>query len=214
MAFDNASGTTYDLTNGKVNPMACQPHSVPTHGGTFILHNRIDFTNSIAPTITDAVANTLKILKVPKGTTITKLRFHAVRGKTAPTHAYAHKSGSALGASAGKSATMDVGSIVYKSASQSASSAVTTANTFMSVEAITKATGAVATLSPTAAASTPFTDYVTVDDTTAATAPYTFQYGGFVTMGVTDSTGSSTSNINGAFTGVMDVVAECYHLPE
>jgi len=206
--FTTTGGTTYDLTDTSVNPDAV-PVATPREGG-FVLRNRINFSSVTAPTATNRVANVLRLLKVPKRTVIRELRFHAIRGQTAPTHGFS--SASSLGSSAGSGATLNVGGVWYMDASQTASSAATDTDA-LADHVITKKTGVAAGM-PTLSASTPVLDYTSQSDGNAPTLPFTFPYGGWITMGIEDSTGSSASSVSAKMSGVLEVRAVCDYIPE
>lgn len=206
--FINSSNTTYDLTDTDINPGAVN-QATPREGG-FILRNRMDFDNITAPTcITGKIANVLKILKVPKRTVIREVRFHAIRGKTAPTHSITK--GSSAASSAASGAVMGVGGIWYTDASQTASSAVTDVDA-LADHAITKSTGVCAGM-PTLGSSAEMTDYTKQSDTSAPVLPFTFPYGGWLTMGIVAG-GANASDLTGAFAGTLEVRAVCDYIPE
>lgn len=206
--FTTTGNTTYDLTDNTVNAIAVEP-ATPREGG-FVLRNRINFANVTAPTATSRVANVLRILKIPKGTVIRELRFHAVRGTTAPTHAFS--SASSLSASDGSGATLNVGTVTYMSTSQSASSASTDTDA-LADHAITKKTGVAAGM-PTLSSSTALTDYTSQSDSGSPTLPFTFPFGGWIQMGIANSTGSSASSVSAKMAGTLEIRAVCDYLGE
>lgn len=192
-------GTTYDLTNPAVNPKA-KPKAHPING-VAVLTNEIDWTALALLTSSAKKVNLFKILEIPKNCHIRDLRFMAKPGATAPTHAYV---GASLTSSAGKSATMNVGLLWYKSASLASTIADTDA---FADHAITKKTGAVASC-PTIVASTPWTQSIKQSDTSAPLEPITLPYGGFVTMGIPASVGASASTVTSSkFSGTLVVQA-------
>ncbi len=207
--FIISGGTTYDLTDPATNPLAPPMASVREQG--FVLRNRINFSAITVPTATARIANVLRLLKVPKGTVMRELRFHAIRGATAPTHAFS--SASSLSASDGSGATLNVGLVIHTDASQTASSDVTDTDA-LADHAITKKTGASAGMPTHSSASLAMTDYTSQSDTAGPTLPYTFQYGGWITMGIENSTGSSASSVSAAMVGTLEVRAVCDLLPE
>ena len=207
--FINSSNTTYDLTDPDVNSGAVN-QATPREGG-FVLRNRMNFTNITAPTcIAGKIANVLKILKVPKRTVIRELRFHAIRGATAPTHGITL--GSSAASSAASGATMGVGGIWYTDASQTASSAVTDVDA-LADHAITKSTGVCAGMPTLDASGVIMTDYTEQSDTVAPVLPFTFPYGGWIQMGIVAG-GNNASDLTGAFAGTLEVRAVCDYIPE
>lgn len=201
--FTITGATTYDLTDTDTNPNAVA-QATPREGG-FVLRNRINFGNVTAPTATDRVANILKLLKVPKGTIIREFRFHAVPGETVPSHAFSSQSTSG----AGSGATLNVGAVWYQSASQSSTTVDTDA---FADHAITVKTGVAAGM-PAFSTSAEMTTYTSQSDSSAPTLPFTFPYGGYITMGIEDSTGSSASSVDAAMAGVLEVRAVCDYMP-
>jgi len=204
-----SGAVTYDLTDPDTNPNAA-PIATPQESG-FVLRNRIDFSAVTAPTCTGVgvttVRNVLKFLKVPDGTVVRELRFHAIRGETAPTHAIASMTSSDLSA-----ATLSVGIAVYQSASHT--------STFTDVDAVadhalTHTTGAITGASPTLGSSTEFTDYLTQSDASAPIMPWTFPYGGYfqMTLAAAASNLTDSSAYDGAFAGVLEVRAVCDYIP-
>ena len=203
--FITTGGVTYDLTDTSVNPQAKTEHT-PVPGG-FTLKNKINFSAVTAPTVTNKVANTLKILTVPKGAIITTARLHDVPGTTVLAHKWTDASGSALSSSDGSGATLSMGFVWYKSASHSSTVADVDA---LADHAITKKTGLMAGV-PTFSASTPMTNYINISDTSSPTLPFTFPYGGYMTWNVTHSTGASASSVYGVFTGTVEVRCDCQY---
>jgi len=212
--FTTTGATTYDLTSTSVNPNAA-PVATPREGG-FVLRNRIDFDEVTAPTATARVANILKILNVPKRTVVRAVRFHAIRGETAPTHAYSSASTHASSDASG--ATMGVGGVWYQSASQSSTTTDTDALADHALSAVSSSAGSATGGSiagfPTLSSSAEMTDYTSQSDSASPTLPFTFPYGGYLTMGITNSTGSSASSVSGKFSGVLEVRALCDYIPE
>jgi len=203
--FTITGATTYDLTDTDTNPSAVA-QATPREGG-FVLRNRINFGNVTAPTATSRVANILKLLKVPKGTVIREFRFHAVPGETAPSHAFS--SAASLSASDGDGATLNVGAVWYQSASMSSTTIDTDA---FADHVITKKTGVAAGM-PALSTSAEMTGYTSQSDSTSPTLPFTFPYGGYITMGIEDSTGSSASSVSAKMAGVLEVRAVCDYMP-
>ena len=207
-SFLTIGATTYDLTDPDTNPNAA-PIATPQEAG-FVLRNRIDFDEVTAPTCiasgVTTIRNVLKILEVPDGTVVRELRFHAIRGETAPTHAM-----SSTSTSSASGAFMNVGVTHYTSASHT--STVTDVDA-VADHTITKATGACAGM-PTLASNGELTDYVAQSDTSAPVLPFTFPYGGYLQMSIVGaSTLASSAAIDGAFVGVLEVRAVCDYIPE
>lgn len=218
MAFTTtwASVTKYDLTSATVNPQA-YAQATPRMGG-FTLQNRVDFDTVTAPTLTKAVANVLKVIKIPPRTIVNKVSFCVPPGATTVAHKYTDASGSALAASsAGKSAVLNVGYINFKTlAAYQASSATSQVYDVDDLAdlTVTKKTGVIAASSalPAWSASSQSTAIVSMSDTSAPVYPHIFPYGGWLALQV--GGGASVSSIYGQLTGDLHVVMNCDYMPE
>ncbi len=62
-SFTSSGAVTYDLTNISTNDIAA-PIATAREGG-FTMRNRINWGEVTAPTLTNAVMNVLKVLRVP-----------------------------------------------------------------------------------------------------------------------------------------------------
>jgi hypothetical protein len=186
-------------------------YTTPEELREFVIRNQIDWTNDVGssrPTI-DAnagassvgVANIFQVLRIPDRTIVHEL----VLGCPTAT-VCAHT----ITGSTGSGCLLNFAATAYKSASHS--SVVTDLDGFGTL-AVTKSTGAIASL-PTVSASTPWTASKKVATLSNATQPCWFPYGGFVEMQF--SAGASTSGItaDGAFTGALEIQALCTHIPE
>ena len=109
VSFVASSATTYNLTSVATNVNAA-PEATPREGG-FTMRNRINFANVTAPTLTNKVMNTLRLLKVPNRTVVTGIYLIAPKGTAGVTHATNSKSV--------ESATVGIGATIYRSASHS-----------------------------------------------------------------------------------------------
>ena len=207
-SFLSAGATTYDLTDPNTNPNASAV-TTPVEGG-FVLRNRIDFDEVTAPTCfgsgVTTIRNVLKLLEVPDRTVVRELRFHAIRGETAPTHAM-----SSTSTSSASGALMNIGTTHYTSASHT--STVTDVDAIAD-HAITKATGVCAGM-PTLASNGELTDYVAQSDTSAPVLPFTFPYGGYLQASIVGaSTLADSAAVDGGFVGVLEIRAVCDYIPE
>jgi len=218
VSFTAAGATTYDLTSVSVNPDAAA-EVTPREGG-HVARNRINFGNVTAPTLTNKVMNVLKVLKVPNRTVVTGLFLIAPKGTAGVTHNTNSKVVS--------SATAGVGFIAYKSASHS--SASTDSDGFAKA---TLAKSKIHTSSVLALPGDPETSPKAAIRHVAAgiaganqgwadgggdqqTGLY-FPYGGYVTFQVLAGKGASgvaASSLDGAFSGVLEVAARGFKVPE
>lgn len=211
-----ASVTKYDLTDTTVNTQAYS-QATPRQGG-FTLQNRVDFDTTTCPTATKGVANVLKVVRIPPRTIVNRVSFCVPPGATDVAHKYTDASGSALsGASDGKSVTLGVGYIQYKTLAayqaSSATSQVYDVDDLCDL-AITKKTGVVTTATqlPQWTASSMSQAAVSMSDTSAPKYPHIFPYGGWLAIQL--SAGASASSVYGQLTGDLHVVMNCDYMPE
>ena len=220
VSFVASSATTYDLTSTTVNDGAVA-EITPREGG-FVARNRINFANVTAATLTDMVMNVLKILKVPARSIITDVYLIGPRGTAGVTHN--------CNSDTVTSATAGIGFIAFKSASQSATSASTDADGF-ALATLTKSkihTSSVLSL-PTDPETTPkgSVRHIATDIAGAAQgwadgggdqqAGIHFPYGGYVTFQVLagkGASGTAASSLDGDFSGVLEVAATGWKVPE
>jgi len=218
VSFVASSASTYDLTSVTVNPDAVN-EATPRPGG-FVARNRINFGNVTAPTLTNKVMNVLKLLKVPERTVVDGVYLIAPRGTAGVTHNCNSKSVS--------SATAGLGFIAYKSASL--------ASTSTDADGLGKATlekSKIHTSSVLALPGDPETSpkaSVRYVATGIAGANHGwadgggdqqhgmhFPYGGYITFQVLGGKGASgvaASSLDGAFSGVLEVAATGWRVPE
>lgn len=211
MAFDLASGSTFDLQSVAYNPDASNIATPREEGFTLI--NRINWSNakSSANLTADGSgnANILRILTVPKRTLIRALSFGVVPGSNATAHAFTSGGTSAGGSNATK---FQVGIQAWHNASQS--TIKTLGSGFKTTIAVAKNTGAITGLFGTVSGSTPWTQAVNVGASSMYKAN-AFPFGGFVTMNITDSTGSSASDMtNAILSGTLEIKAQAEYMPE
>jgi len=212
-----ASVSKYDLTDTAVNPQAYE-QSTPRQGG-FTLQNRIDFDSVTAPTATKAVANILKLIKIPPRTLVHRVNFCVPPGATDMAHKYTDGSGSALSAaSAGKSNFLNVGYIWFKSRSAYNASTLVASSVVQDVDAVcdlvlTKKTGAVTTATELPQTSATHPEYGAINEyDTSASPPDIFPYGGWLVAQL--HTGASASSVYGQLTGDLHVVVDADYMPE
>jgi hypothetical protein len=214
--FLTASGTTYDYTITQTaagaarNPDAF--NKVTPREGGFVARNYINWDGTgLAEnrTAVAAVANKFKVLWIPPRSIIRNVIVGKKIGETTIAHSWA----SGSGASAGSGAVLGVGVDMYKSASLSSTVEDVDA---LADHALTKgaakgslAAGAFGTVS----ASTPWTAVASQSDTSAPTLPFICPYGGWITMGIVNSTGSSASSITATMAGDMHIEAVCDYMP-
>jgi len=218
VSFVASSATTYDLTSVSVNPDAMA--EVTAREGGFVARNRINFGNVTAPTLTNKVMNVLKLLKVPNRTVVTEVYLSAPRGTGGVTHNTNSKSV--------ESATVGLGFIAYKSASHSSTS--TDADGFAKAT-LTKSkihTSSVSGL-PTDPETSPKGSVRRIAAGVAGAhhgwadgggdqqVGMHFPYGGYITFQITGGKGASgvaAASLDGAFSGVLEVSARGFKLPD
>ena len=218
VSFVASSATTYDLTSVSVNPDAMA--EVTAREGGFVARNRINFGNVTAPTLTNKVMNVLKLLKVPNRTVVTEVYLSAPRGTGGVTHNTNSKSV--------LSATVGLGFIAYKSASHSSTS--TDADGFAAAT-LTKSkihTSSVSGL-PADPETSPKGSVRRIATGVAGAAHgwadgggdqqigMHFPYGGYITFQITGGKGASgvaAASLDGAFSGVLEVSARGFKLPD
>ena len=218
VSFTASGATTYDLTSVTVNPAAAN-EVTPREGG-FVARNRINFANVTAPTLTNKVMNVLKLLKIPERSVIDGVFLIAPKGTAGVTHNCNSKSIS--------SGTAGVGFIAYKSASKS--SASTDADGFAKA---TLAKSKIHTSSVLALPGDPETSPKAAvrwvgagiagenngwaDGGGDQQGGMYFPYGGYVTFQVLSGkgpSGTAASSLDGEFSGVLEVAATGWKVPE
>jgi hypothetical protein len=218
VSFTASGATTYDLTSVTVNPAAAN-EVTPREGG-FVARNRINFANVTAPTLTNKVMNVLKLLKIPERSVIDGVFLVAPKGTAGVTHNCNSKSIS--------SGTAGVGFIAYKSASKS--SASTDADGFAKA---TLAKSKIHTSSVLALPGDPETSPKAAvrwvgagiagenngwaDGGGDQQGGMYFPYGGYVTFQVLSGkgpSGTAASSLDGEFSGVLEVAATGWKVPE
>lgn len=218
VSFTATGATTYDLTSTSVNPAAVN-EVTPREGG-FVARNRITWANVTAPTLTNKVMNVLRLLKIPKRAVVTDLYLVAPPATAGCTHNCNSKSV--------ESATAGIGFVAYKSASL--------ASTSTDSDGFAKATLTKSKLHNSSVVSLPGDPetapkaairHIAVDIAGAAHGwadgggdqqhGMYFPYGGFVTFQVLAGKGASgvaASSLDGAFSGVLEVAARGFKVPE
>jgi len=212
-----ASATKYDLTSTTVNPQAYET-STPRQGG-FTLQNRIDFDSVTAPTITNKVANVLKLIHIPPRTIVNKCSFCVPPGQTTVNHQYMDSAGSAgmSSASAGKSsAVLNIGYLAFTKLSDYNSDTV--ASAVFDVDdiadlVITASTGAITSASlPIASASAASGYLVDMSDAAAPKMPHMLPFGGW--LAIQCGGGASFSSVYGRMKGDLHIILDCDYMPE
>jgi hypothetical protein len=207
--FLTASGTTYNHTLTSSNPDAFN-EVTPREGG-FVARNEInwDDTRVASATAVAAVANKFRVLYIPPRSIIRQVIIGKKIGETTIAHSWA----SGSGASAGSGALLGVGVDMNKSAS---GTTVVSDPDALADHALTKGAakgslpaGAFGTVS----ASTPWTAVASQSDTSTPTLPFICPYGGWITLGIVNSTGSTASSINASLAGDMHIEAVCDYMP-
>jgi len=218
VSFTASSATTYDLTSVATNPDAVS-EITPRPGG-FVARNRINFGNVTAPTLTNKVMNVLKLLKVPARSVINGVYLIAPKGTAGVTHNCNSKSVS--------SATAGLGFIAYKSASLTSTST--------DADGIAQATvskSKIHTSSVLALPADPETspkgsvrwvgvgiagmNHGWADGAGDQQGGMHFPYGGYITFQIEAGKGASgvaASSLDGEFSGVLEVAATGWEVPE
>ncbi|MEA3427701.1 MAG: hypothetical protein U9Q84_00480 [Thermodesulfobacteriota bacterium] len=219
VSFVASSATTYDLTSTTVNAEAVA-EITPREGG-FVSRNRINFANVTAPTLTDKVMNVLKLLKVPARSVINNVYLVGPRGTAGVTHN--------CNSQTIASGTAGIGFIAYKSASLSASNVSTDANGFAQATLIkSKLHNSSIVSLPTDPETSPKGSirHIAVDIAGAThgwadgagdgQAGMHFPYGGYVTFQVLAGKASSVSasSLDGEFSGILEIAATGWKIPE
>ncbi|MBU0476379.1 MAG: hypothetical protein KKF62_19690 [Bacteroidetes bacterium] len=218
VAFVASSTVTYDLTAVATNPGAAA-EVTPRQGG-FVARNRINFANVTAPTLTNKVMNVLRILKVPARAVVEGVYLIGPRGTAGVTHNCNSKSIS--------SGTAGIGYIAYKDASLS--SASTDADGFgLATLAKSKIHTSSVLALPTDPETTPKGSVRRVVAGVAGAAQgwadggndtgvgMHFPYGGYITfqvIGGKGPSGTAASSLDGVFSGVLEVAATGWKVPE
>jgi len=200
-----------------VNPDAVN-EITPREGG-FVARNRINFANVNTPTLSDAVMNVLKLLKIPKKTVVTDIYLISVVGGAAVTHN--------CNSDVVTSATCGIGWIAYKSASLSSTSTVTEGfaeATLTKSKIHTSSVVALPTVvgTPKGAVRHIATDIAGgahgwADGADNGQVGMYFPYGGFVTFQATagkGASGTAASSLDGEFSGVLEISATGFKVPE
>ena len=219
ISFTASSATTYDLTSVSVNPDAMA--EVTAREGGFVARNRINFGNVTAPTLTNGVMNVLKLLKVPNRTVVTEVYLSAPRETSGVTH-----NTNSISVTSG---TVGLGFIAYKSASHSSTSTDadgfaaatltqskihTTSVSGLPTDPETSPSGSVRRVAAGVAGAA----HGWADGSGDQQIGMHFPYGGYVTFQVTGGTAStsssSVSSVDGGFSGVLEVSARGFKLPD
>lgn len=218
VSFTASGATTYDLTSTTVNSEAVA-EITPREGG-FVARNRINFANVTAPTLTNKVMNVLKILKVPARSIINNVYLTGPRGTAGVTHNCNSKSV--------ESATAGIGFVAYKDASLSSASTDTSGFAKATLAKSKIHTSSVLAL-PTDPETTPkgSVRHVCTDVAGAAQGwadggddgqvGVHFPYGGYITFQILAGKGASgvaASSLDGVFSGVLEVSATGFKVPE
>ena len=220
VSFTASGATTYDLTSVTVNASAAQKVT-PREGG-FVARNRINFANVTAPTLTNKVMNVLRLLKIPERSVIDGVFLVAPKGTAGVTHNCNSKSIS--------SGTAGIGFIAFKSASQSLTSASTDSDGFAKA---TLAKSKIHTSSVLALPGDPETSPKAAvrwvgagiagenngwaDGGGDQQGGMYFPYGGYVTFQLLSGkgpSGTAASSLDGEFSGVLEVAATGWKVPE
>jgi len=218
VSFTASSATTYDLTSVATNADATA-EVTPREGG-FVARNRINFGSVTAPTLTNAVMNVLKLVKIPKRSVITDVFLIAPKGTAGVTH-----NCNSLSITSG---TAGVGFIAYKSASH-----VSTSSDADGFALATLAKSKIHTSSVLALPGDPETSpKAAIRHVAAGVAGGNqgwadgggdqqnglyFPYGGHITFQVTAGkgpSGTAASSLDGTFSGVLEVAAKGFKVPE
>jgi hypothetical protein len=218
VSFTATGAVTYDLTAAATNSGAV-PEVTAREGGC-VARNRINFANVTAPTITDSKMNVLRVLKIPKRMVVDGVYLIAPAGTAGVTHAVNSKSVD--------SGTFGCGFSAYKSASLQS---LSTDADGLGVATLTKSklhTSSVLALpgdpetSPKAAIRKVAAGIAGLANGWAdgggdQQGGMFFPYGGFITMQATAGKGKSSvaaSSLDGAFSGVLEVAATGWKVPE
>jgi hypothetical protein len=220
VSFVASSATTYDLTDASVNPHAVTAQTVREEGT--IIHNRFVWAGITAPTLTNKVMNVLKLLEVPPRTMLTGDIWLVSPPATAGcTHNVNSKSV--------ESATVGIGAIIYRSASQSAVVASMTAafakatlakskihtSSILALPADPETSGAAAVRKVVANVAGGNQGWA--DGGVDGQVGVFFPYGGWVTLQILAGKGASgvaDSSLDAAFVGAMDIYAQAFKVPE
>ena len=222
VSFVASSATTYDLTTTATNNGAAA-EVTPREGG-FVARNRINFANVTAPTLTNKVMNVLRLLKIPKRTVVTDLFLIAPAGTAGVTHNTNSKSVA--------SATAGIGFYAFKSASQTADAS----HTSVDADGFAKATLAKSKIHTSSVLALPGDPETSpkaairwvgagiagenngwADGGGDQQGGMYFPYGGYVTFQILAGKGASSiaaSSLDGAFSGVLEVAAKGFKVPE
>ena len=226
VSFVASSATTYDLTDAATNPDAAA-EITPRQFGC-VARNRINFASVTAPTLTNKVMNVLKVLKIPDRMVVDGLYLIAPRGTAGVTHNVNSKSV--------ESAIFAIGWAAYKSASHTYDASHLTVD----ADGFGQATLNKATIQTVAGSVT----YNALPGDPETSGPLAirkvatgiagqhngwvdgggdnqegiyFPYGGFVTMQVESGKGASgvaDVSLDGKFSGVLEVAATGWKVPE
>lgn len=222
VSFTASGATTYDLTATATNAGAAA-EVTPREGG-FVARNRVNFSNVTAPTLTNKVMNVLRLLKVPERTVVTDVFLIAPKGTAGVTHNCNSKSV--------ESATAGVGFYAFKSASQTADASHTESDT----DGFGKATLTKSKLHTSSVLALPGDPETSpkgairwvgagiagmnngwADGGGDQQGGMYFPYGGYVTFQVLAGMGASgvaASSLDGAFSGVLEISAKGFKVPE
>ena len=218
VSFVASNATTYDLTSVSVNPDAANEAS--GRQGGFVSRNRITWASVTAPTLTNKVMNVLKLLKIPDRTVTTGYYLIAPKGTAGVTHNCNSKAIS--------SGVAAIGFIAYKSASHTSTS--TDADGIAQATLIKSKihTGSVLALpgdpetSPKAGVRWIGTgiagmNHGWADGTGDQQSGMYWPYGGYLTFQIESGkgpSGTAASSLDGVFSGVLEVAATGFTVPE
>lgn len=218
ISFTASSAVTYDLTAVATNPGAV--NEATARPGGHVARNRINFANVTAPTLTNKVMNVLRLLKVPARSVVTGLYLIGPRGTAGVTHNCNSKSIS--------SGTAGIGFVAYQSASLSSTSTDTSGFAKATLIKSKIHTGSVLAL-PTDPETTPKgsvrfvaagvagANHGWADGSDDAQHGVPFPYSGFITfqvLGGKGPSGTAASSLDGVFSGILEVAAVGFKVPE
>ncbi len=218
ISFVASSATTYDLTLVTVNPGAV--NEATARPGGHVARNRINFANVTAPTLTNKVMNVLRLLKVPARSIVTGVHLIGPRGTAGVTHNCNSKSIS--------SGTAGIGFVAYQSASLSSTSSDTDGFAKATLSKSKIHTSSVLAL-PTDPETSPLgsvryvgagvagANHGWVDGGGDAQVAMAYPYGGYVTFQLLSGkgpSGTAASSLDGVFSGILEVAAVGFRVPE
>ncbi len=218
VSFTASGATTYDLTLVTVNPGAV--NEATARPGGHVARNRINFANVTAPTITNKVMNVLRLLKVPPRTVVTGVYLISPRGTAGVgigLNSKAVSSGTAgLGFSAFKDASLSSASTDtsgFGKATLSESKIHTSSILALPADPETSPKGSVRFV----AAGVSGGNHGWADGADDAQIGIQYPYGGYVTFQLLAGkgpSGTSAASLDGALTGILEVAAVGFKVPE